>query len=149
RQRHESRVRRRGIEDSFRIRPDETTGGQQTVDSGNERGEEEERPDRAVRAKEPELEKRGGDRDETSEEDPSRARVGCRARIGDHEEGEEEQAAVLETVDRNRERLAEGEGSRGEEHGIRAEEGESDVRPRRALDDEQAGAGDQKPEEGR
>jgi len=98
--------------------PDITFSGKQQVNERYKQREEGERPEKAIRSEEPELNISRSQGDEDSEQDPSGAGVGCGLRIGDHEEGKEEEGAALEPVKRDRERLPEPKGTREEEGGI-------------------------------
>src|SRR3954449_8551524 len=120
----------------------------QRVDDGNENRAGGERPENAVRAEEPVVDVPGAERDERGEEDPSRARIGRGLRIGNHEEGEEQQRAALQPVKRNRERLADPESASDDQCAQEDDEGVRDVAARRAIDYQSADAGDQESEEG-
>ena len=74
----------------------------------------------------------------SAEEDPARARVGRRLRIGDHEEGEDQERAALEPMERDRQRLAEPERAAEEERERRSRERRASRRSRDAPDDEAA-----------
>src|SRR3954447_7437095 len=118
------------------------------VDDGNENRAGGERPENAVRAEEPVIDVPAAERDERGEENPSRARVGRGLRIGNHEEGEEQQRAALQPVKRNRERLADPQRPPDHKRAPEDDERVRDVAARRAIDDQSADAGDEKSEEG-
>src|SRR3954471_14680598 len=120
----------------------------QRVDDGDENRAGRERPENAVRAEEPVVDVPAAERDERREEDPSGARVGRGLRIGDHEEGEEQQRAALQPVKRNRQRLADPERPPDDQRAPEDDERVRDVAARRAIDDQSADAGDQESEEG-
>src|SRR3954449_6344325 len=122
--------------------------GQQRVDDGNENRAGGERPENAVRPEEPVVDVPAAERDERGEEDPSGARIGRGLRIGNHEEGEEQQRAALQPVKRNRQRLADPERPSDDERAPEDDEGVRDVAARRAIDYQSADAGDQESEEG-
>src|SRR3954468_17190716 len=79
---------------------------QERVDDGDENRAGGERPENAVRPEEAVVDVPAAERDKRGEEDPSGPRVGRGLRIGNHEEGEEQQRTALQPVKRNRERLA-------------------------------------------
>src|SRR3954454_7304795 len=121
---------------------------QKRVNDGNENRAGGERPENAVRAEEPVVDVPAAERDERGEEDPSRTRVGRGLRIGNHEEGEEQQRAALQPVKRNRERLADPQRTSDDQRAPEDDERIRDVAARRAIDDQSANAGDQESEEG-
>ncbi len=123
--------------------------GQNMIEERDEGGEEEERPEWAVGPEESELDESGAGGDEAAVEDAAGARVRGRLRVRDHEEGEDQQRAALEAVERNRERLAEPGGARDDERQVDAQERHGDVRAGGPLHDEAAGAGQEKPPERR
>src|SRR3954454_6099064 len=110
----------------------------QRVDDGNENRAGCERPENAVRPEEPVVDVPAAERDERGEEDPSRARVGRGLRVGNHEEGEEQQRAALEAVKRNRERLADPQRPPDHERAPEDDERVRDVAARRTIDNQSA-----------
>ena len=87
--------------------------------------------------------------DDGGEGDAARAGVGRRARVGDHEEGEDQERPALELVERNREGVAEPERPGDEQPGVAPEETERDVGAPGPLEHEAAGARDEEREERR
>src|SRR3954453_24151643 len=120
----------------------------QRVDDGDENRAGGERPENAVRREDPVVDVPAAERDERGEEDPSRARVGRGLRIGNHEEGEEEQRAALQPVKRNRERLANPQRPSDHERAPENNDRVRDVAALGAIDDQSADAGDQESEKG-
>src|SRR5262249_31771537 len=131
------------------VRPFVAAPRQEPVEQRDERRKGEERPDGSGGTEEGELPEVRDDGHERAEDEAARPRVGRRAGVGDHEEGEEEQASALELVDGNRERIAEPKRAGDEEHGPRREEREGHVGAERAMDDEAAGAREGEGQEGR
>ena len=82
------------------------------------------------------------------EENAAGARVGRRLGIGDHEEREEEQRAVLHPMKRNGHRLAQPERAADEDRTPGHDERVGHITPRRTIDHQAADAGDEKCEEG-
>src|SRR3954447_21315749 len=107
----------------------------QRVDDGDENRTGCERPENAVGREEPVVDVPAAERDERGEEDPSRARVGRGLRIGNHEEGEEQQRAALQPVNGNHQRLADPERTSDDERAPENDEGICDVAACRAVDD--------------
>lgn len=132
-----------------RRRPPIPEAGQDLIEDRDEERQKSERPQQSVRAEQTELDESCAGRHEDRKEDPTRARVGSRFWIGDHEEGEEEERAALEAVKRDRDRLAERERARDDQESVEGEERESHVAPRGAPHDEEPDARDQEPEERR
>ena len=83
-----------------------------------------------------ELHDVGARRDHDREQDPAGARVGCRPRIRDHEEGEQDEGPVLQAMERNGKRVAEPERPRDEQGHPAGEEGPRHVGAPRAIDDQ-------------
>src|SRR5438093_13653541 len=79
--------------------------GKKAVDDRDERREGGQRPDQAVGPEQTVLDVPPPERHQESEQDPPGARVGGGLRIRDHEEGEEEKGAALQTMHRDGERL--------------------------------------------
>src|SRR3954470_14845635 len=121
--------------------------GQKRVDDGDENRAGGQRPENAVGPEEPVVDVPAAERDERREEDPSRARIGRGLRIGNHEEGEEQQRAALQPVKRNGQRLDDPERPPDHERAPEDDERVRDVAARGAIDDQSADAGDQKSEE--
>lgn len=96
-----------------------------------------------------ELDVASADRYQDGEEHAAGARVGRRLRIGDHEEREQEQRAVLQAMKGNRQRLAQPERAADEDRAPRDDECVRHIASRGAIDDEAAHAGDEKREEGK
>ena len=141
---------------SFRERED-TGGGRrppipdarnEAVEDRNEDREECERPEQTVRSEKTELDEGRTGRDENGEEDPSQPGVRRRFRIRDHEKGEEKERAALQTVQRDRERLAERRGPGEKQQAIESEERQGDVASGGSAHDEDPRAGDREGEEG-
>ena len=93
--------------------------------------------------------RRPRERDQEREEHTTRAPVRRRARVRDHEEGEQEQGPVLEPVQRDRHRLAQPQRAPANERGVEDEERDRHVAARGAIDHEAADTGHQESEEGR
>ena len=98
--------------------------------------------------KEPELHEPRAACDDCGEENAARARVWRRLRIGNHEECEDQQRAVFESMQRNRQRIAEADRAGDEEGGPEEEKRERDVAALRSNDDDRAGTHHEKSEEG-
>src|SRR5947209_3535198 len=71
------------------------------INDGDENRAGGERPENAVRPEEPVADVPAAERDQRGEENPSGPRIGRGLRIGNHEEGEEQQRAALQPVKRN------------------------------------------------
>ena len=78
--------------------------------------------------------------DEHSEEDARRAAIGRRFGVRDHEEGEEEERAVLDLVDWNGEPRSEPERAAEKDRAVAREERKGDVGARGAVHHEAAEA---------
>ena len=123
--------------------------GQEPVDQGDDEGARGERPEQAVGAEEHELHDAGADRDEDGEQDAARARVRRRPRVGDHEEREEQEGAVLEPMERDR-RAARRARAIGRPAAPRSTRGRPrHVAARGAVDDQRPRRGEQEGEDGR
>jgi hypothetical protein len=85
------------------------------------------RPQRTVGSEKSKLDVPGARRDKTREENPADSRVRRRPRIRDHEKGEEQQRAVFQTMNRDRQWLAEPDGSTEHQRHVEADERVGDV----------------------
>src|SRR5947209_618362 len=97
------------------------------VEKGDERGAEEQRPDDGVARVRHVLQREGERADAAGEGQARGAAAGRGVRVGEHEEGEEQQAARLELVQQHRCALAEIEDAPGAQRDPGYEEGEAHV----------------------
>jgi len=84
------------------------------------------------------------ERHREGEDEAPEPRVGRGARIGNHEEGEDQQRAALQLVQRDRERIAEPKGAREQERGVAGEEEDRDVGAARGVQHQDGAKGDER-----
>ena len=105
-----------------RVRPFVAAVANQGVEQWCQRCAGGQRDDRRARLEQPELERGRCARHDRAEQQAAGGRIRRRARIGDHEEREQEQRAVPELVQRDREGVAEPDRAAGDDERVGYEE---------------------------
>jgi hypothetical protein len=119
------------------------------IEQRNDRRPDRQRPQQAVRPKQPELHVARPEGHEQREQHPASPRIGRRLGVRNHEERENEERAISQAMQWNRDRFAEPGGAAEEEARVRAEEAERDVGPFGARHDDQPDGGNQERKERR
>src|SRR4051812_5623620 len=122
--------------------------GEKPINQRNRQRTDRQRPQRSIRSEQSELDVPGSARGEKRKQDSSHARIRCRPRIRDHEEREEQEGAVLKTMGRDRQWLAEPERSTEYQGHVERDERIGHIAAARTVHDESAETGHQKREEG-
>ena len=121
--------------------------GQQPINQGHNERENGQTPEKSIGPKQSKLNEGGSECHEDCKQDAASAGIGRGLRVGNHEEGEDEQSSVLQPMHWDGQRLTQPPGTSYEQSSPGKQEGERNIGSRCPEDDKSAEANHQKDEE--